>query len=616
MPGVDVHGPDGKQYQFPDGTTKEAAIAYFKKNGIGVQAPAAQVSGASQGAPSAPAAPSAEPSAVPSGADWLHAVGLPASRAEGDLSPTQMMKVGGTQILHAADPTYMLRSVLGPMVKEGARGLKGIWEHGGIPEPMDTVHTLSSVNPFAAPVINQMTEQREQGKEGEATATGILGAGTLALGEALPKAVQFFKPGLPEAANTILGNAATKVKQTVGQGGPIHQAVSEHFGKLTNDIVAADYASGKKIPVSDLWDKALEYADDYAADAAHSKTTPKFNAIVQELQNRPVELTWKELHDLQMNVDKAASGAAEGSRDAGAANQMRASIARKLDEKAAEVGRGDQWDAAKTIWHTLREYQGEGVLKKLLDTGTDPVAPGGVAEGGKQFFDILRDKANQPKLNEINQNFKPYGLPDNYFSNTAKAHAPLHDYVSILGEPKSRVKLMMKHPFSAAPGIIVGGAAGTASGVPAGGFIGGTVGGSATALAAARMKAAGAVERLGGRPETITPMADAAKVQPVGTGEKPTPPAPKPGAVSFNDLVSVLIDQGYKKADAQRFAMRGIEQFPNDFGNAFNVAIKGDRSEPISGGSGTYSRDPRSKAQMLEDIRALKEGGRSLRKDK
>lgn len=34
-----VQGPDGNLYQFPLGTTKEAAIAYFKKKGIGVKAP-------------------------------------------------------------------------------------------------------------------------------------------------------------------------------------------------------------------------------------------------------------------------------------------------------------------------------------------------------------------------------------------------------------------------------------------------------------------------------------------------------------------------------------------------------------------------------------------------
>lgn len=36
---VTVQGPDGKTYQFPDGTDKPAAIAYFKRKGIGVSAP-------------------------------------------------------------------------------------------------------------------------------------------------------------------------------------------------------------------------------------------------------------------------------------------------------------------------------------------------------------------------------------------------------------------------------------------------------------------------------------------------------------------------------------------------------------------------------------------------
>jgi len=35
MPGVEVTGPDGQEYEFPDGTDKAAAISYFKKKGIG-----------------------------------------------------------------------------------------------------------------------------------------------------------------------------------------------------------------------------------------------------------------------------------------------------------------------------------------------------------------------------------------------------------------------------------------------------------------------------------------------------------------------------------------------------------------------------------------------------
>lgn len=36
--GVTVQGPDGKTYQFPSGTTKDSAISYFKKKGIGAPA--------------------------------------------------------------------------------------------------------------------------------------------------------------------------------------------------------------------------------------------------------------------------------------------------------------------------------------------------------------------------------------------------------------------------------------------------------------------------------------------------------------------------------------------------------------------------------------------------
>jgi hypothetical protein len=36
---VKVNGPDGNTYHFPEGTTKEKAIAYFKKKGIGVKSP-------------------------------------------------------------------------------------------------------------------------------------------------------------------------------------------------------------------------------------------------------------------------------------------------------------------------------------------------------------------------------------------------------------------------------------------------------------------------------------------------------------------------------------------------------------------------------------------------
>ncbi len=41
MSPVQVVGPDQRTYQFPDGTDKAAAIAYFKKKGIGAKQPTA-----------------------------------------------------------------------------------------------------------------------------------------------------------------------------------------------------------------------------------------------------------------------------------------------------------------------------------------------------------------------------------------------------------------------------------------------------------------------------------------------------------------------------------------------------------------------------------------------
>jgi len=47
-----VQGPDGKQYQFPSGTTKDQAVSYFKKKGIGVSAPKTSGAGGTWSEPS------------------------------------------------------------------------------------------------------------------------------------------------------------------------------------------------------------------------------------------------------------------------------------------------------------------------------------------------------------------------------------------------------------------------------------------------------------------------------------------------------------------------------------------------------------------------------------
>lgn len=61
MPDVDVEGPDGKTYSFPDGTDKNAAIKYFRAKGIGVPKPSIPAPAGTPSLASAPGGPSSQP---------------------------------------------------------------------------------------------------------------------------------------------------------------------------------------------------------------------------------------------------------------------------------------------------------------------------------------------------------------------------------------------------------------------------------------------------------------------------------------------------------------------------------------------------------------------------
>lgn len=656
MAQVEVHGPDGNDYQFPDGTTKDQAIAYFKKKGIGAQATPASAAGTGQGAFGAV---SSTPQDMRFGSyDPLNPTFLEKIGAGMGLGPEHIAKaedIWGRFAGGAGLPQQVASDKgFGADVAQGAKQMftpEASKEHPGFGQTIPILGTAFRQQretydqpgawgkvygsiPFVGPQGYQMGKDIESknyaGAFGDAAniLLQFLGgkmapeaaAGMPATAETAVRTLKELRPGLDEASHAVLSNAASKVKQTVGQGGPIHRAISDHYQRLTNDVIAADYASGKKIPINDIWEEALKHADDYAA----GKATPKFNAIVQDIQNRPTELTWKELHDVQKNIDKAASTATEGSRDAGAVTSIRKSIADKLNAKAEEVGQGQKWDAAKTIWRTLKEYQDEGVLNRLLKTGGDPVSPGAVGEGGKQFFDVLTDKANQPKLREINKGFESYGLPANYFQNIVAQHAPLHDFLNVQEGSMSRLQLLRKHPAAALPGMVVGGGIGAASHIPAASFVGGTVGAAAGVKGAAKLRAAAAMERLGGRPEVSSPLTEAAKVEAVNTGQTPAPPAAAAGAVSMDELTDALKSLGYKKADAANLARQGISEHPNDFNAALKRAMQGpsaaskaadlQKVKSVSGGSqaadrGTYAADPRTHEQILDGLQELKKSG-------
>lgn len=121
---------------------------------------------------------------MPGWSDLVHAVGLPANRQEAQqMGQAEANKSAGQKIKDA------LSAGLGPgpgviasMAKEGYRGIKGTFSSDPTEQAMAGTHLASSVNPFAAPVVDAMTQQGLGTPQ--ANAIGIANAVPMAAGSA------------------------------------------------------------------------------------------------------------------------------------------------------------------------------------------------------------------------------------------------------------------------------------------------------------------------------------------------------------------------------------------------------------------------------------------------
>lgn len=124
------------------------------------------------------------------GSAFAHSLGIPTSPEEvqqmlphslGDVARMSFNSFG------QASPIAIGDNIGRSMVREGVRGAPSIGNAlmFGLPvfkeDEMSPVHALSAFNPFAAPVVDRMTQLREAGKDREADATGVIGATSLAL---------------------------------------------------------------------------------------------------------------------------------------------------------------------------------------------------------------------------------------------------------------------------------------------------------------------------------------------------------------------------------------------------------------------------------------------------
>ena len=192
---VNVQGPDGNTYQFPDGTDKTAAIAYFKKKGIGV-------------------------SPVPT-------TPQPESRTAGNYAKESLFGLGrglkntvvglGQTIAH---PYKTVTGMRDQLKEADAASQKEFQDLGGDKQDSLAKETASALT-FAehAPVIGGMVQYAERGgtKPGspEAVGAGVEAATTLEAPKLAGEAIVAGARALPEMAAKATRAAAGAGPKTV-----------------------------------------------------------------------------------------------------------------------------------------------------------------------------------------------------------------------------------------------------------------------------------------------------------------------------------------------------------------------------------------------------------------
>jgi len=519
-----------------------------------------------------------------------HAVGLPgfskeewkqANEAENRKTAGERLKEGGLGLLKSSfAPAIAGYDILSGTGKEAWRGVKG----AATGDPMAGLHLAASLNPFAAPVISQMSEQGLGSPE--ANVTGISNAALLALGTKAPEATTtaktLFKQNLAETAHDMLNTAQGSASRELWAA---HGKVSQQVGKLGQGLNAADLvASGGKptVATSDLVPKLGELADSYRLH----EQSPGFNKAVQAVQDQSGQAFLKDVLDLRNRVGRLYAKAGEGTPEKAALGDLYETLGKKAQTRATEIGQADQLTAHDKLWKTLRGYEDASQpVGKLLNAPT-----------GQSFFSILRDPANGAELKRASADLEQFGLPEGYFKQLVKDHQALHNYVNDRpqkGFSVSKIKAMAKHPVVGTAGFVGGHAAGTLVGSP---WIGGIVGGVGAAALADRLAAARAIGRMGGAPEVAGRFGSAPSVEPYQpTGEVPEPqrggarpPAaatPDPGTQAIQDVAAALQDQYPKlpKTEALAKAKAAVAAAGPDFNAAFKQAMRGPQA--VSGGS-------------------------------
>lgn len=340
---VQVQGPDGNTYQFPDGTDKAGAVAYFKKKGIGVKAPTSQPG------------------------DWRD----PLTRIEPH------------QPVHSA-------SDLG---REVARGVGNIGA-GGLGVLLRPIATLESVgNLYRHPsetahaLADQLYEQPLETVEsmvGQAGATAGLGAmakpATRGLAKVLPRTARAVTGTSPKVAATLAKetateNAASAAKAQEAQavetkrGGlqkEIYEKSREFQGrmetarnnalKIGNEKYSAVNEALSNLP-ADMEKLQGAYADAAMAYGDALNPAPLIKRLEGVMKNEP--LTYADEQKLYSELGKELSKGTLSGTTYHAYDILHESIGEDMQRIADSKGMGAQLTDARNYWRRMKQTFGK-----------------------------------------------------------------------------------------------------------------------------------------------------------------------------------------------------------------------------------------------------------------
>ncbi len=432
---VRVFGPDNKYYSFPEGTTKETAVSFFKKKGI-TSPEAPKPAAVSAPASATPPTPKPEAKAVtkPTVGQKMD---IEAEREMGIISRFRPRWDTPEQVLK--DPTWYGRSTKylgGELVAAGKTGAS--FAVGGAKIIHDLASALDPIEGYQRPLGEP---QLQFGKD-----VVDVGKGIIDVGKATWDLIRHFPEA--DADPEKLGSTVTNAAMIVDGGVKLAQGIVKNFPKANaSDAVTTAHKASSDVPSRLLRRKAFEDAYvhskgldvakkvDKAAKAVQSEVKTHAEGIASQIDTKiptgvvdaaaEAATIIKEFRDVVKTPDKAHPALSQMVKDAAAtapklwswekARQFRSSVGRsigKVEGPQKAVLTRVYIDLTKKLGGAAKQY---GLEKSW--TQYNELA----SKMDKQFGDLVDDIRDSQSGQGVSQKLgKDKGLTIEFVNNLKK----------------------------------------------------------------------------------------------------------------------------------------------------------------------------------------------------